>query len=254
MIDQIEPNNNGKHSQNTGSSLRKSKRPMQSKPAAIILCGGESQRMGFPKWQLPFGEQSLLQRLVAILRPHVTKVVLSIHDQPKSLFADIDADKIVADQFSGSGPLEGIRCSLESIAGDCESAFVTACDVPLLNPKVISKLHELLTDDFEAVIPVHRSGDAERVFGMTAVYRTSTHGQIKDLIENKQLKVSSLASTLKTRIVTMDQMRAFDPNLDSLSNINFPADYFEVLEQLELSCTDALREQLETSGEPDRGA
>ena len=247
MIDQIEPNNNGKHSQNTGSSLRKSKRPMQSKPAAIILCGGESQRMGFPKWQLPFGETTLLQRLVAILRPHITKVVLSIHDQPESLFADINADKIVADQFSGSGPLEGIRASLESIAGKYESAFVTACDVPLLNPQVISKLHELLTDDFEAVIPVRRSGDIERVFGMTAVYRTETHRQIKELIENKQLKVSSLASTLKTRIVTMDEMRTFDPNLDSLSNINLPADYFQVLEQLGLGCPEEIREQLETN-------
>lgn len=204
--------------------------------------------MGFPKWQLPFGEQSLLQRLVAILRPHVTKVVLSIHDQPKSLFADIDTDEIVADQFSGSGPLEGIRRSLESIANDCESAFVTACDVPLLNPQVISDLHALLTEDFEAVIPVRRSDDAQRVFGMTAVYRTATHHQIKQLIETKQLKVSTLASALKTRIVSMAEMQTFDPNLNSLSNINFPADYFRVLEQLGLSCPEAIRKRLEPNG------
>lgn len=226
---------------------------MNSKPAAVILCGGESQRMGFPKWQLPFNktdfqnstgfenstdfQQTLLERVVSIVRPEVSKIVLSINSQSTDLFAGYQVDEIVKDGDAGSGPLEGIRTALELLADGCESAFVTACDVPLLNASVIPELHKRLTEQYEAVIPIDQSKERRRVFGMTAVYRCSVHEKIRTLVDDGRLKVSALAEELVSRIVPMDEMQTFDRNLDSLSNINSPNDYFAVLEQLGLKST-----------------
>lgn len=201
--------------------------------------------MGFPKWQLPFNgndfSKTLLERLISIIRPEVSKIVLSINDQPVELFEKYQADGVVKDFHSGCGPLEGIRTSLEYLAVDCESAFVTACDVPAFRPSVIPEMARLLTDKYEAVIPVDTSKANRRVFGMTAVYRCSTSKKIETLIQQRRLKVSYLADELQARIVGMQEMRTFDPNLDSLSNINFPADYFATLEKLNLKSTDHVK-------------
>ena len=36
---------------------------------AVVLCGGESRRMGQPKAWLPFGPERMLQRVVRWSRP-----------------------------------------------------------------------------------------------------------------------------------------------------------------------------------------
>jgi molybdopterin-guanine dinucleotide biosynthesis protein A len=58
---------------------------------AVILCGGESRRMGRPKAWLPFGDQLMLQRVVrlagTIARPIV--VVAAPGQELPKLAADI---------------------------------------------------------------------------------------------------------------------------------------------------------------------
>ena len=43
---------------------------------AVILCGGRSTRMGRDKATLPFGDATLLERVVAILQPLVDEVTV----------------------------------------------------------------------------------------------------------------------------------------------------------------------------------
>ena len=42
----------------------------------IVLCGGESRRMGRPKAWLPFGDELMLQRVVRILGEVVNPIVV----------------------------------------------------------------------------------------------------------------------------------------------------------------------------------
>ena len=213
---------------------------MNSKPAAVILCGGVSQRMGFPKWKLPWGNSTLLQNTIDLLRPVTSRVVISIHDQPAEWFTEFSADGVVADQHQGCGPLEGIRASLAALENDAESAFVTACDVPQLNPAIVKFLVELLSREYEAVIPVI----GQRVFGMTAVYRTNVHEKVESLVRDGQLRVSHLVRVLKTRIIDGDAIRSVDEELKSLENINHPQEYLEVLRSTGAECPADLRKQL----------
>ena len=48
----------------------------------IILCGGRSSRMGLPKWSLPFGPETMLERIVRLLgKVCPTLVVVAAADQ-----------------------------------------------------------------------------------------------------------------------------------------------------------------------------
>ena len=48
----------------------------------IVLCGGHSRRMGSPKALLPFGDETMLQRVLRLLAPVVGPlVVVAARDQ-----------------------------------------------------------------------------------------------------------------------------------------------------------------------------
>ena len=103
----------------------------------IILCGGKSSRMGSPKAMLPFGDQTLLQRVITCVEnvcPSI--VVVAAKDQP---LPDLpESVVVVRDSVEGQGPLEGIRVGLKALPQTTTVAYVTSCDVPFLKPSFVS--------------------------------------------------------------------------------------------------------------------
>ncbi len=94
---------------------------------AIILAGGDSQRMGSDKANLLLGEQTLLQRVIATMQQVFPHVIVSVR-QPRP---EIDLPQ-VCDEQSGGGPLAGLAAGLGHIATPW--AFVVACDMPFVEP------------------------------------------------------------------------------------------------------------------------
>src|SRR5688572_15258054 len=95
----------------------------------IVLCGGKSSRMGYPKALLPFGPELMLQRVVRLLREVVSPiVVVAAHDQA---LPPLPSDTLLArDERPERGPLEGLHAGLAALAGRVEAAYATSCDVP----------------------------------------------------------------------------------------------------------------------------
>ncbi len=197
-------------------------------------------RMGYPKWQLPLDGQSLLERIIDTVAVYASPVALSVNEADQPALAETATQLIVCDQYPDCGPMEGIRVSLRRLESECNAAFVTACDVPLLKAPLIALLHSLLSDEYDAVIPV----DGGHIFGLTAVYRCEAHKIIERLVQARKLRVSSLAQELRARLVSMHEIRMVDENADSLKNINRPEDYFSLLRELGLDCPAGLRDQL----------
>lgn len=200
--------------------------------------------MGFDKFRLPVGSTTLVERIVGQLEPHVGNIVLAIGASEDSSLqtATIAGVKYAYDLHQSKGPMEGIRVGLSKLANDCELAFVTACDVPHFQPQILSLLIDAIGDG-EASIPVENA-PSSRVYGMTAVYRTEIHQQLEHFILNDQLRVSELVNLLDATKVPIDKIKELDPELDCLSNINNPADYFSLLQSLNLECPKELYEQL----------
>ena len=190
---------------------------------AIVLCGGKSTRMGTPKALLPFGSETMLQRVVRLLDDVVSPLVVVTatgQDLP-TLPASVI---LTRDEREGRGPLEGLRAGLKALPENVDAAYVTSCDVPLLVPRFVEHMIELLGDDDIAVMEI--DGFAHP---LSAVYRRRTLPHVEALLAADRLRPAFLFDAVKTRRVQPSEMIAVDPQLSTLRNLNTPQDYEEAL-------------------------
>jgi molybdopterin-guanine dinucleotide biosynthesis protein A len=189
---------------------------------AIVLCGGRSTRMGTPKALLPFGPETMLQRVVRLLRSVVSPiVVVGAVDQA---LPELDPDVILArDERSERGPLEGLRAGLKALPADVDVAYVTSCDAPLLEPGFVQELLEFVSGYDVAVVEV--DGFAHP---LSAVYRRTVLPYVEELLAKNRLRPVFLFESVRTRRVRPDEITA-DPELRTLRNLNTRDDYRSAL-------------------------
>ena len=185
----------------------------------LILCGGKSRRMGRPKLLLPFGQETLLQRVIGILQSVVSPVtVVAAREQSlPELPAEI---RIARDDLHDYGPLGGLFTGLKSAQDSSDIVFVSACDAPLLKPEFIRAL--LRKRNHHDVVICQ---DRDYFYPLAAVYRTSVWTHIDRLIQSGQRRPIALLEHVNTCVVSMTELQAIDPKLDSLRNTNTPEDY-----------------------------
>ena len=191
---------------------------------AVILCGGESRRMGRPKAWLPFGDERLLERVVRLVgtvaRP-VVVVAAPAQDLP-ALAADV---AVVRDPVPGRGPLQGLAAGLGALPDSVEFAYATATDVPFLEPRWIGRLVEL-SAGYDLVMPY--IGGFHHP--LAALYRPgAVLPAIERLLRDDRLGPSCLVGEVTTRVVEESEMRAVDRDLQTLRNLNLAEDYEEAL-------------------------
>jgi len=200
---------------------------MASSFGVVVVCGGQSRRMGTPKAWLPVGKEVMLQRIVRIVREAVSGPIVAVAAADQSL-PPLPADVLMArDERPDRGPLEGLSAGFKRIveiaSGEavCETVFVTSCDVPLLQPALVRYVCESL-GDFSAAVPqtdgyVHPLGAAYHVRNVLP--------EIAALLAADQLRLRPLFDRVRTRFLTEAELRAVDPRLDSLRNLNTPEEY-----------------------------
>jgi molybdopterin-guanine dinucleotide biosynthesis protein A len=190
---------------------------------AIVLCGGKSTRMGTSKAALPFGPESMLQRVVRLLGTVVSPiVVVAARDQ---VLPGLPEKIIVArDEHEARGPLEGLRAGLKALPAHVDAAYVTSCDVPLLVTAFVERMIELL--DSHAIAVMEIDGFAHP---LSAVYRHGVLTQVEALLAADRLRPAFLFEAVDTRRVRPEEMRAVDPELRTLRNLNTREDYLAAL-------------------------
>ncbi len=184
-----------------------------------MLCGGKSTRMGMPKATLPFGPETMLQRVVRLLGTKVAPIV-AVAAQDQEL-PPLPADVIVArDERESRGPLEGLRAGLKALPESVDAAYVTSCDVPLLEPAFVEHMLALLGDHDIAVMEIDGF-----THPLSAVYRRAVLPQVESLLAQDRLRPVFLFDAVRTRRVSPDEMRVADPDLRTLRNLNTREDY-----------------------------
>ena len=109
----------------------------------VVLCGGQSSRMGRPKAWLPFGDETMLGRVVRLLGEVVSPIVVVA--APEQEVPPLPPDVVTArDQERGRGPLQGLAAGLAALAGKADAAYSSSCDVPFLRPAFVRRMIELL--------------------------------------------------------------------------------------------------------------
>lgn len=121
------------------------------KRAAIVLCGGQSRRMGRPKALLPWFGRTLIEHVLATLEDCVDERIV-VTSEALSLGALALAARVVVDREPARGPLAGLRDGLE--ATTAEQVFVTACDSPFLTVEHVERLFARARSGARAAAPV----------------------------------------------------------------------------------------------------
>jgi molybdopterin-guanine dinucleotide biosynthesis protein A len=180
--------------------------------------------MGTDKAWLPFGAETMLQRVVRILQEAVEPVIVVA--AATTLLPELPADvRIVFDRYPERGPLEGLAAGLAALAdvsvssnsttAKIAAAFVTSCDAPLLLPGFVRRMVELLESADVAVPKVEG-----RLHPLAAVYRLTVLPDVERRLAADQLRLTELVDDLRARIVVPEELREIDPQLQSLRNVN----------------------------------
>ena len=195
----------------------------------IVLCGGRSTRMGVPKATLPFGRETMLQRVARLLGTVVAPVVVVAAQE--QLLPELPKEIVISrDERAQRGPLEGLRAGLKGLPRSIEIAYVTSCDVPLLVPGFVKRMIDLLGDYDIAVMEVDGFPHP-----LSAVYRRTTLPHVEALLEKEKLRPVFLFNTVRTRRIHPEEVASVDPKLRTLRNLNTREDYLAALAEEGLS-------------------
>jgi molybdopterin-guanine dinucleotide biosynthesis protein A len=177
--------------------------------------------MGRDKATLPFGPESMLQRVVRLIGECVPRdnvaVVAAQHQELPALPREII---IAHDARENRGPLEGLAVGLRVLGDRADAVYATGCDVPLLVPAFVDRMFELL-GGFDVAVPC----DGPLYHPLAAVYRPSVLPLIQKLLDDDRLSLQHLLSEVRAREMPVDDLRAVDPQLLTLRNLNRDDDY-----------------------------
>lgn len=197
------------------------------KIGGIVLCGGQSRRMGRAKAWLPFGDELMLQRIVRVVSEAVAPVVVVA--APEQDVPPLPGTvRIVRDAREGRGPLQGLAAGLAALDGVADAAYLSSCDVPFLRSAFVRRLSDLLESNAVCVPSVDGFHHP-----MAAIYRVSVLEPVLKLLNADRLRPVYLFESVTTRVVEAKQLEDIDPGLQSLRNLNAPADYEAALRELQ---------------------
>ena len=205
---------------------------------AVVLAGGRSSRMGRPKAALEWHGSTLLHRTTGVLGRTVGGPVVVVKAPDQQLPALPVGVEVVEDPVEGLGPMQGIAVGLAALAGRAPAAFVCSTDMPFLHPAFVRRVLRGFGEPGagadaapDVVLPVARGFRQP----LAAGYRTSLADLVAELVAERNLKLGMLFERCRARqlddaaLLADRDMARFDPQLDSVVNVNAPDDYAEAL-------------------------
>ena len=179
----------------------------------IILAGGLSSRMGYPKALLPWtnGESLISHALRNALEHDANDILISIGDD-ESLGQAIQANiidtlsnkekekvSIVRDSVPRSGPLGGLYSTLA--VGKSHAYAVLAVDMPFMDFNLYYDwLYQVDGDDWNVIVPVGESGRFEPMAG---IYKTSIAPLLQTALAGEDVSLHHALDIVRP-VVTID--------------------------------------------------
>ncbi len=181
--------------------------------------------MGRPKESLPIGDTTLLGWQCRTLLACTSPVLVIGRDLEQDLPDLPDGVDVAHDELPGEGPLAAIAAGLRRLRqrhgfGDDDAAMTVGCDQPFLTAEIVTGLRDRLG---AAQLLMPRTDD--KLQPLTAIYRTAVVAAADRLLAAGSRRPRELADAVDSAIVEADALRALDPELRFLGNLNHPDDY-----------------------------
>ena len=154
--------------------MMNSGRAPDSAPATpgILLAGGLARRMGGgDKPMRTIAGRSILERVVARLRPQCDCLVLNANGDP-ARFAQVNLPVIADSVADHPGPLAGILAGLDWVAEnrrDANWVLSAATDCPFLPRDLVARLHQARAEQNVQIAVATSGGQSHHVIGLWSV-------------------------------------------------------------------------------------
>ncbi len=200
-------------------------------PQGYLLIGGSSKRMGMDKRLLPYGDSTILERMIVLVQESTGKPPILVGDDIPNLLSS----KLLRlpDALPNCGPLGGLVSALEHLQKGsislhaCDSppclrnewAVILASDLPLLKVSDLTFLFQQANDDFDIIT---FSQDGILLEPLAALYHRRTLPFWKKNLHENQLSINWNLKYLKVRIIRPISGK------NALLNINNQSDWVKL--------------------------
>jgi len=194
--------------------------------AGLILCGGQSSRMGRDKAGLRFGKETLLERVVRRMRAVADPVLVAVppraaRQAPPSLPAGVIA---VPDRSAYDGPLMGLAEGFRRLQGESSRVLVMAVDMPFFTEPWLARLAAALSETAAAMYRYEGFQNA-----LTAGYRLSLLPKLERLIAEGARRPIALAEGESPRVLTIEDLWRAGEGPPPLMDVDRMEDYRDAL-------------------------
>jgi molybdopterin-guanine dinucleotide biosynthesis protein A len=201
---------------------RKQKDGFPDKPYGVVVCGGNSSRMGTDKSLLVYHQIPQYQYVHDLLAPITQKVLLSCHaHQFESI--DVGMPKIVdLAQYAGHGPIAAVLTAM--YAAPDQDLLIVGCDYPFLEAKDLSLFMNSIQRDSLAAAFYNNQDIYEP---MLAWFSKNAAPLLQAFFENKQYSLQKLLREIRAEkyvpesersMISVDTPEDFRKAFDMLSN------------------------------------
>jgi molybdenum cofactor cytidylyltransferase len=186
--------------------------------AAVVLAAGESRRMGRPKQLLPFGEQTMLERVVdTLLSAGVGEVVVVLGheaERVRAVLGDRPVQSVINAAYR-QGMLSSVKCGVRAVGTVYDAALFALGDQPHIEPAVVSEvIRAYRTGNAGIVIPRYGAKKGHPIIINLQKYRQAIIGLPEDAGLNALMQEHA------------DDVRLIDvATEDIIRDIDVPDDY-----------------------------
>lgn len=159
----------------------------------VLLSGGESRRMGENKTLLKINGEPMGIRIARLLDTAGYPVTI-LGEFPKD-----SAFRVIPDSTPHLGPLR----ALSEFIPSSNFVFVSACDIPLFDPRIIQVLFSKISDKDAAMPTINH-----QVQPLCALYRSSTFSVAKKLVEEGETRIHGWIKNMNVINVTAEELLA----------------------------------------------
>jgi len=191
----------------------------------VLLAGGKSKRMNRNKLFLPFDQEDTLiaYMLQKITRYFRSVLIVTNPEYQQSIQKIVNlcwysSVSVLTDIIPSCGPLAGIYTGLLSIPSS--HAFFLAADQPFLSLPLVRYMITRIKHS-DAVVPKSEKG-YEPLF---CIYTKQCINPIQTMIQSGIFQVSKLFDGIQTTVIETEEIRRYDPGMQSFINVNTESDY-----------------------------
>ena len=207
------------------SEIKKSSENIKS---CIVLCGGQSRRMGQDKGSMIIQNKPMIKHVLSTLNHEINEVIIVLNDRkridkysefinPKDYSYTID---FVEDKIKNKGPLPGIMTGLSQINSDF--ALILPCDSPYVSKKYITTIFKEIENNYQAIVPYHNNENKLKTSEpLHSIYNKNIIPSIENLINDDVLHIKGLIEKIDTKFVLIDNKKILKKEF---RNLNRPTD------------------------------